>query len=345
MLHSLKLVNFRTYTNKTFKFFPITLIIGANTVGKTNILEAINMLVTGTSFRAEKDSDLIYFGRDFARVEAVLQSENETILISLLMQKMERSLQKRFLVNGIPRRKLDIASKITTVLFAPHDLEIISESPSIRRRYFDNILSQADPFYHQALNTYEKALRQRNRLLSLVQEGKRPYSNKEFEYWNSQLLEQGAYLTQKRQEYLEYVNSAPHTTFQLQLTYDHSIFSLERAEKYRDAEVSSGMTLIGPQRDDFLIQFPTERLIKEFASRGEQRLAILQLKLLEIEYLKKSTHAQPILLLDDIFSELDAQNIEKIVPLLPESQAIITTTHKELVPKEFLPHVSIINLP
>lgn len=344
MLKSLKLVNFRTYTNISFTFSSTTIIVGPNTIGKTNILEAIHMLSTGRSFRAEKDVDTIQFDTEFARIEAEVKRDSETDQLVLQMVKQPTTLQKRFLLNTVPRRQSEFASKLSSVLFAPHDLALISESPSLRRRYIDAILVQADSTYRRASLAYEKALRQRNKLLSMVKDGKRIYSDKEFEYWNTLLLENSTIITQQRAEYIEYVNVSDKTLFPLHLTYDHSIFSLERVEKYKDAEQAAGITLIGPQRDDISIEFPNHKPVKEFASRGEQRLAVMQLKLLEIAYLNKALGENPILLIDDIYSELDQENISLVTRLLPEQQALITTTHLEFIPEEILNPAKIIDL-
>lgn len=343
-LHSLQVINFRTYTKKSFTFSPITIIVGPNTIGKTNILEAIQMLSTGKSFRAEKDIDTIMLGKEFAKIEAVIQDDSSKDILSLLLTKNERGFQKKYLINNVGRRHQDFTTKIVTVLFSPSDLEIITDSPSHRRSYLDSILLQADTEYRASHIMYEKSLRQRNRLLSHVAEGKRMYSAQEFEYWNDLLLTHGTVITKKRRNYIDFVNAATKTIFPVALFYDHSEVTSQRLEKYHEAEKAAGVTLIGPQRDDISIQFTDERSIREFASRGEQRLSILQLKLLEIEYLKKTTQKNPMLLLDDIYSELDSNNIAHVTKLLPDQQTIITTTHLDFIPEEVLQKASIIHL-
>ncbi|HRN96598.1 MAG TPA: DNA replication and repair protein RecF [Candidatus Levybacteria bacterium] len=345
-LATITLTHFRTYKRQTITFAPLTIIVGENTVGKTNILEAVHMLSTGKSFRADKDLDTIQFGADFARVDAILQDDSERVKITVQLLNNSAVFHKRYLLNDVGKRLVDFASFFCSVIFSPQDLEIISESPTMRRRYLDGLLSATSSAYRSAHITYTKALRQRNRLLGLIKEGKRRYSADEFVYWNSLLLEHAKTISEHRQRYIDYVNTTHKNVYPLELSYDASYVTSERLEKYKDAELASGVTLIGPQRDDIVIQFPnTHRLIREFASRGEQRLAILQLKLFELTYVKENTNRQPILLLDDVFSELDAQNIDLISRLLPEQQTIITTTHIQDVPKEILSEALVLHLP
>jgi DNA replication and repair protein RecF len=345
-LASITLTNFRTYTRQSIDFEDLTIIVGENTVGKTNILEAVHILSTGKSFRADKDVDTIQFGSDFARIDALLQDKHERVKITVQLLNNSAIFHKRYLINDVGKRHIDFASFFCSVIFSPQDLEIISESPTMRRKYLDGLLSTTSAQYRLSHTTYTKALRQRNRLLGLVKDGKRPYSADEFSYWNTLLLEHGKIISDQRKTYIDYVNKSAHEVYPLELAYDSSLVTQDRLEKYKDAELASGVTLIGPQRDDIIIQFPkTSRLIREFASRGEQRLAVLQLKLLELTYVKETTQQKPILLLDDVFSELDAHNIKHLSRLMPQQQTIITTTHIQDVPKEILSGALVLHLP
>lgn len=345
-LHSLTLTHFRSYGRQRIELAPLTIIVGENTIGKTNILEAVHILSSGKSFRAEKDVDTIQFNKNFARIDAILQDENDSVKITVQLLNNSRVFHKRYLLNDVGKRLSDFASYFCSIIFSPQDLEIISESPTMRRGYLDSVLSATSPGYRNALLQYSKALRQRNRLLKLIQDGKRRYSADEFTYWNSLLLEHGNTISSDRKQYVEYMNRVPKDAYALEVTYDASLMTMERLEKYKEAELASGVTLIGPQRDDMLLYFPgTTRLIREFASRGEQRLAVLQLKLLEIAYVKEHSDKEPILLLDDIFSELDSHNISLISHLLPGRQTIITTTHIEYIPEEILKQALVLRLP
>lgn len=336
ILKELFLQQFRSHIKSHFKFDTTTIIIGKNTAGKTNILEAINLLSTGKSFRVEKEVDLITSGYDFGRVEGIIFDERGKIDLTAILAK-KVLFSKKFLVNNVAKRQVDFASHFYSVIFTPQDIEIISSSPSLRRKFIDSVLYKSDRGYRLASTLYEKALRQRNRMLSDIRDGNKNYKRSNFDYWNSILFENGSLLTNTRERFVEYVNMQKKDIFDFQLEYDKSLISEERLEKYYGAERASGMTLVGPQRDDFLFYYSHKKdLIKEFGSRGEQRLALLQMKLFEIQYMKKALGFSPILLLDDIFSELDSSNIDKVLHLLPRQQTIITTTHKEFVPGEIL---------
>ncbi len=345
-LSTLTLTNFRSYARQKIVLAPLTIIVGENTIGKTNILEAIHLLSTGKSFRAEKDVDTISFDQNFARIDALLQDDNEVVKITVQLLNNSRVFHKRYLLNDVGKRLSDFESYFCSIIFSPQDLEIISESPTMRRKYLDSVLSATHSPYRNALTTYTKALRQRNKLLRLIREGKRKYVADEFSYWNTLLLEHAQTISNHRKEFINYINTAPKNAYSLEGVYDASLITPERLSKYREAEIASGVTLIGPQRDDILLYFPgTTRLIREFASRGEQRLAVLQLKLLEVAYVQAHTEREPVLLLDDIFSELDSHNIALISRLLPGRQAIITTTHLEYIPEDILNQSQILRLP
>jgi len=343
-LLKISLKNFRNHTDCSFDLAHTTIIVGKNTAGKTNIIEGVYFLSQGKSFRSGKDIDAIQEDKEFARIEGIGSEENIKTNLSIQLIKKDH-FSKRFFVNGIAKRQHDFSSHLTTTLFEPSDLEALTSSPSKRRAYIDSILSQTDKKYRLAHSTYEKALRHRNKMLHLIKEGKKFATPEEFDYWNNLLIINGQYITQQREEYLQYLNDSPKTTFSFSVTYDKSVMSQERLDSYFDVEQKVGVTLVGPQRDDFLFFFEnTKKLIAEFGSRGEQRLTILQMKLLEIEYINQINQTLPILLLDDIFSELDSKNIEKIIPLIFQCQTIITTTHREFIPKEFLSEVSMIEL-
>ncbi len=336
-LFSLKLKNFRNHKNSSFTFPLTTVIIGKNTVGKTSILEAIQFLSYGKSFKAEHDMDAITDGRDFARIEAKLVDADGKTDLVVILAKTENRFTKKFLVNNVARRQNDFTARFLSVLFTPEDLEIITDSPSMRRNYINSVLCLTDKKYRVALGIYEKALRHRNRMLWLLREGKKYFGPAEFEYWDNILINNGGILTSTREEFVNFINRSLKEVFGFDIFYDKSTITRERLDKYYDAERASATTLVGPNRDDFFFRFPkAEKLISEFGSRGEQRLTIFQMKLLEIDYIRKTTNEIPVLLLDDIFSELDNSNIHMILDLLPHQQTIITTTHKEFVPKKIL---------
>lgn len=336
-LVSLRLKNFRNHKDFYFTFPLTTVIIGQNTVGKTSILEAIQFLSLGKSFKAEFDADAISENREFSNIEAKVTDSEGTTNLKIILAVRDGRLTKKFLVNNVPRRAVDFTSRFLSVLFTPEDLEIITDSPSLRRNYINNILSQSDKKYRVSLSIYEKALKQRNRMLWLLREGKKYFSEADFEYWDNILINNGGILTKAREEFVEYVNIQPKDVYKFEIFYDKSTITRERLEKYHDAERASAKTLVGPNRDDFFFRFPnTEKQISEFGSRGEQRLTIFQMKIIEMYYIKDKTGEIPTLLLDDIFSELDDNNIHRVLDLLPHQQVILTTTHKEFVPKKII---------
>ncbi|MBP6913042.1 MAG: DNA replication and repair protein RecF [Candidatus Levybacteria bacterium] len=331
------LKQFRSHHKKTFEFGPTTIIIGRNTAGKSNILEALYVLSHGTSFRAARDADMIENGYEFARIEGLVKDGTDTTNLVTILALQNNYLSKKYLVNDVPRALRTFSDYLYTVLFTPQDIEIVTASPGGRRRYIDSILSNSHKEYRAALSRYEKALRQRNRMLSDMKNGRKTYQQVDFEFWEKLLIEHGTTIHEYRRGFVEYVNGSQKQIFDFEMHYDHSIISVERLFKYRFEERASGVTLVGPQRDDFQFFYAnTRHEVKEYGSRGEQRLTVLQLKLLEIEYLKARTGAIPVLLLDDIFSELDNENIDKIYHFLEGQQTIITTTHKEFVPEKIL---------
>lgn len=341
-LKKLVLQNFRSYTKSEFIFSKnTTLIVGPNTAGKSNIIESIYLLSFGKSFRTEKDSDMISFDKEIGRVNG---ATNDTELEVVFTQ----TLLKKFLVNGVAKRRLDFAGILSCVLFSPLDLEIIIGSPHIRRDLLNDVLEQADGQYRRSHIDYTKALRQRNALLQKSWEtGKR--NEKMFEYWDSLLIENGAVLTKKREEFIEFVNSSQKDICDFVMYYDRSIISQARLLQYQEAEVGAGNTLVGPHRDDFSISlFNNTRLtthnVKTFGSRGQQRLAILQLKILQLSFIEKAIGERPVLLLDDIFSELDEGHINLVLEMVDKQQTIATTTHKEFFKKTFLQTVNVIEL-
>lgn len=336
-LISLKLKNFRNHKNSNFTFPLTSVVIGKNTVGKTSILEAIQFLSHGKSFKAERDIDTITEGQDFTRIEAKVAEEEGIVDLVVILGKTENRFSKKFLVNNVSRRQVDFASRFLSVLFTPEDLEIITDSPSFRRNYVNSVLSQTDKKYRIALSIYEKALRHRNRMLYLLREGKKFFNDGDFEYWDNILIQNGGIITDAREKFIEYINQSRKEVFSFDIFYDKSTITRERLDKYYDAERASATTLVGPNRDDLFFFFPkTEKLIAEFGSRGEQRLTIFQMKILETFFIKERTGQVPTLLLDDIFSELDNTNIHRVLDLLPHQQTILTTTHKEFVPEKIL---------
>lgn len=325
-LVNLQLQNFRNYSKREFKFGDQTLIIGQNGAGKSNILEAIYLLATGKSFRADRDTEMIQYNENHAIIQcqtlpAGRQVPNNEDLKVIITDR------KKFEVNGVPRRMQDFVGKLKAVLFAPTDMDLITGSPGGRRRYLDFVISQFDREYRRSLVSYEKGLRQRNRLLELIRDNLAQRS--QLFFWDRLLIKDGDYITLARSRYL--ANLSNH---RYQTNYDKSVISETRLKQYELEEVAAATTLVGPHRDDFEVLYQ-ERDISKYGSRGEQRMAMLWLKQNEITVL--SDGDLPVLLLDDIFSELDHAHREEVLQIIAThklvgGQTIMTTAddHPEI---------------
>lgn len=346
-LNYLKLQNFRNYTVREFKFSSnSTLIIGDNAIGKTNILEAIYLLSTGKSFRAELEREMIKFSESMARVSGLVSNEDKITLEVVLADK------KTFRVNGVSKRMMDFVGLLRCVIFRPEDIEIVTDSPSIRRRYLDLVLSQVDRDYRRSILLYEKGLRARNRILERIRD--EGISRGQLFYWDSLLVKHGEVITQKRGEYIGFINRTDDLFADLNIVYEQSAINEERLKKYEREEVLAGTTLVGPHRDDFKImtrEKTGERDVSVYGSRGEQRLAIYWIKLGELEFIAETLRLRsgqagerPLLLLDDIFSELDHSHRQHILEIIPKQQTIMTTTDLHLVDKSYIEKFEVIEL-
>lgn len=331
-INKLSLQNFRNYSKKEFEFQKNTIIVGENGAGKTNILEAIYLLATGKSFRADRDDEMIAYEQQFSILKSQISNNDQATNLQITITD-----RKKFEVNGIPRRQIDFVGKLKAVLFAPQDLDLITGSPGNRRRYLDFVICQMDREYHRCLVSYEKGLRQRNKLLSLIRDG---FANKsQLYFWDKLLIKNGEYLATKREEYLTSLNtpsvSPPNLGGELKggytTYYDRSLISEDRLKQYEIEEVAAATTLVGPHRDDFVVNFKNKDVSK-YGSRGEQRMAVLWLKKNEVQWLKGTEDQSPLLLLDDIFSELDQKHREAVMEFVEaySGQVIATSTERPL---------------
>lgn len=357
-LQKLSLTTFRNYLSKTIDFSSgTTVLLGPNAAGKTNILEAIYLLATGMSFRAQKIEEMVHWEAEVGHITAEIAISAELPITNYQLPKNSQALiindqktelqvtltrgmvqgrrvaKRRLLVNGVPRRQVDFIGNLKAVVFLPEDLELISGSPSKRRNYLDQVLSQADPVYASSLFAYENALRRRNKLLEAIREARAPKES--LSYWDMSLVKNGMLLTAKREAYIETINEQVQSeqTWQeaLQLHYLPSRLSPERLQKYAASELAAGHTLIGPHKDDIALykqeSASINRNLAMFGSRGEQRMGVLWLKLQQLAYLKMVLGEPPLLLLDDIFSELDEAHDELVKQTLATQQTIITATN------------------
>jgi len=295
-------------------------------------------LASGKSFRARLEQEMISWGKEIGRIKGNISND---INLEIVL-----ATKKRYLVNGVARRMLDFVGNLAAVYFGPADLEIIVNSPSTRRDYLDGVLEQVDRDYRRASLSYKKGLRQRNKLLEQIRDEGKPRSILYF--WDRLLIENGGVISSKREEYINFFNQQPGYFGKLNINYDRSIVSQERLEKYSSQEVASAMTLVGPHRDDFVVAIrdmgDAIRNLHLYGSRGEQRTAVFSLKLAELEFLAQKTGENPVLLLDDIFSELDHEHRDRLLEVIPRQQTIMTTTDIHLIEPDYRKKMEMINL-
>lgn len=336
-LQSLKLINFRNYDNLIIKpSLNTNILIGKNGTGKTNIVEAIYTLALTKSFRTINDDYLIKFGCDFFNISGNFVNKFDD---ELNLKIFEDKKGKTVFINNTKIRLLsDYISKINIVLFSPNDLRLIKDSPNIRRKYLNIEISQYDKNYLFYLNDYNKILKQRNTYLKQLSLN----YNQSFEYLDiltDELIEKGLKVHQFRLDFINKINSLLSVYYNkitgisnLKIVYKSHFINKNKEEIYKlfqknkIRELNFGKTLIGVHLDDFEMVL-NDINIKDFGSEGQQKNAIVSLKFAEIELLKIKNNEFPILILDDIFSELDNEKINNIMSILPFNiQVFITTT-------------------
>ncbi len=336
LLKQLVLTNFRNFALKTIDVNPsLTLIVGKNSLGKTNLLEAIYFFVNGVGFREIKEEELLSFGRSEALVEGTLLFDKEGDFdCAVKISMVNNRVSKRFFINKTEKKHTQyIDEQIKSILFSPEQINIIIGSPQLRRDYFNKTISIFDREYKKRLINYDAALRKRNKVLELrIPTDK---LKEELKFWDEYLINQGSYLTKKRQAYVDFLNnnqSLDSKSFSIHYL-KNEISKLRLEENFTEA-LRFKKTLIGPQKDDFQIYINSpdgKKNVHHFGSRSEQRLAVFWLKMNEIRYFEKYFLSKPIILLDDIFSELDQNNQKIIIPLISQYQTVATTTEESLI--------------
>lgn len=333
-IKKLNLVSFRNYSREFNFSSRLNLILGPNTSGKTNLLEAIYLLASGESFRANKNEEMIQWGEDLALIEGNLKDT----FLKIAIQEKEENVIKKFWVDEVEKKKSRFIKHFSTVIFRPEDIGMIQGSPSRRRGFLDDVWSSWDWEYYQPLLTYNKAITRRNKVLKKIQEGHA--KKEELYFWSKTLEKNGEIIREKRGQFLDFVNSYwqdKRTEFShLQVDYQASPITVDLLRECYDKDINMGMTTIGPQRDEFVVlskEFGEEpKDVAVWGSRGQHRLATLALKLAQLAFIEDQQNRKPVLLLDDIFSELDQLNQELVVSLLPRYQTLLTTTEDISVP-------------
>ena len=336
IIKSIELSNFRNYEELNIQFDDGTNILyGDNAQGKTNILEAAFMSGTTKSHKGSKDKEIIRFDAEEAHIRTIVLKNEKEYQIDMHLRNRG---SKGVAINKIPIKKAsELFGILNIVFFSPEDLNIIKNGPSERRRFLDAELCQLDKLYLSDLTKYNKILNQRNKLLKDIY-----YRHDLIEtlpVWDAQLLETGKRIIQRRNVFIEELNEIIGTIHSnisggkedLILKYEPNIdeiFFEDELLKAKQKDLKLCQTTVGPHRDDML--FSVNNIdIRKYGSQGQQRTSALSLKLAEIEIVKKSIHNTPVLLLDDVLSELDSNRQNYLLNSISEIQTIITCTGLE----------------
>ncbi len=371
-LRKLKLTNFRNYIDFEQEFSQLkTIIIGPNAQGKTNILEAINILATSVSERAERDSNLVFWEQEYALIFADIQTKDDKLDIAL---QINASGRRKLKINGVLKKapQADLLGNFFCVMFSCEDLYLIKGSPSTRRSWLDSILFQLDVKYHRTLQDYQKVVTQKNALLKKSFElgMSRKVLKDQLDIWNEQIINFGSEIILKRHNFIheikqvakEFQSNISKGNEDLDLIYENTIIraALEAnmtnlldaiKASFKSAldvafeqELARGQSVVGPHRDDinFLIN---GKEAKSFGSQGQQRSIVLSLKLSELKVIENRKNEVPVLLLDDVFAELDESRQDFLLHNLPLNiQTFLTTTHISDIQKELLENAQVIKI-
>jgi DNA replication and repair protein RecF len=371
-IQQLHLTNFRSYRRLSLTLPPATAILyGLNGQGKSNVLEAVYFLATARSFRARQDRELLNWDAlatepeaAFARVAALAERRTGSVRVDVVIAPQLDTLnsptgvltRKQITVNGIKRQPGELVGQLLATLFTPADVDLVTGAPDLRRRYLDITLSQTDRQYLRTLLLYQRILTQRNSLLRNLRDGKG--RSDQLAFWDDELAKAGCYVLDKRRRAVAKLATliAPlyadlsGETASLELRYVPSLDTLPldetqeiNANDYRVAlhrsrsrEIAAGMSLVGPHRDDVLFLLGG-RPLTAFASRGQIRSCTVALKLSEVAYMQAETSETPVLLLDDVLSELDYRRRSFLLEALPSTQQIlVTTTERDALSESFL---------
>ena len=347
-IESIRLNNFRNYELLEMNFDQGTNILyGDNAQGKTNILEAVYLAGTSKSHKGSKDREMIRFENEESHIRMMVKKGDLSYKIDMHLRKNKA---KGVAINGLPIRKARVLlGVVNLVFFSPEDLNIIKEGPAGRRRFIDLELSQLDKIYLNNLSNYNRIINQRNSLLKDIYGSNQQHLLETLDIWDMQLAAYGTKVLDRRKEFVRQVNeiiSEIHFRLtggneRLSLTYESSIgeMSMEQAlKKNRERDLRMKSTSVGPHRDD-LCFLSGDLDIRKFGSQGQQRTAALSLKLAEIELVKRIIGDTPILLLDDVLSELDKNRQNYLLDSIHDIQTVITCTGLD----EFVNHRFSIN--
>jgi DNA replication and repair protein RecF len=355
--------DFRSYARAERALAPgVTALIGRNGSGKTNVLEAIHLIARGDSPRARDDAELVRWGANAARVSARIERVDDARTVDVVLfspQGGERRRPRRYLLDGAGKRADEAIGELAVVSFFPEDVQLLAEAPSARRRYLDAMVAQVHRHHRAASRDYQRVLAQRNALLRVLRDAGRPTT--ELAFWDSELVRLSASISLRRLEAVRelvapFREAAAHFSGAdaLSLAYAAQVEGdtvEERAAGYqallgqkRDRELWQGTTLVGPHREDLAVS-ALGRALPTFASRGEQRSAVLSLKLAEAAWLRSRIGERPVFLLDDVLSELDPGRRDALVEALPEDgQTLLTAAFAAGVPAGLIERADVLTV-
>ena len=354
-LQHIHLINYRNYENQELALNRgINVLIGANGQGKTNLLEAVYYLSVGNNFRGNKDIELIQWEKPYLRLTGQMKKDDSERCYDLEVY-IDREKNKQLKINGVKYKSMsELHNYLRVVLFSPDDLKIVKGSPAERRRYLDVCMSQQDKTYYHLIRDYDRIVQQRNNLLKELQY--RHTDKSQLEVWNQYLIEYGSQIIYKRLQYLKILvpmarkvqQALTCETERFSVTYHCSMgaigdFTVDQIKEVFhnilsqkvEEEILKGTTLWGPHRDD-LIFYLNHMDLKKYGSQGQQRTAILSLKMAELQTFYKLNGEYPLLLLDDVMSELDNQRRHFLLQMVKkyQIQTIITGANIELLTEE-----------
>ena len=352
-IDKINLVNFRNYSNTTINFGnKMNIFVGNNAQGKTNILEGIIILALTKSHRIGVNPNIIMFYKKKCKVRGIVR-KNKTI--SNLEIEITEDNKKLKVNKKIINKVMDYISYLNVIVFTPDDLEIVKGSPSVRRNLLNIELSQISKQYIKQYNEYNKLLKTRNEYLKILFNNSIADENY-LDIITDKLIEKAVFIYQKRKEYIDLVNKNINKYYEyiskdtgIVIKYlpnieidDYDSESIRKKLKHTYKknylkELNYGMTIYGPHRDDFYFEYDNHDL-KYFGSKGQQKLAVLSFKIAEIDIFKEKCETEPVLLLDDIFSELDIKKRNKLLEIInnDDIQSIITTTDLKNINKKYL---------
>lgn len=345
-IESLELKNYRNYEYLCMDFhYGTNILFGNNAQGKTNILEAVYLCGTTKSHRGSKDRDMIRFEQEEAHIRMMVNRDGISHKIDMHLKKNK---SKGIAIDGIPIKKAsELFGIVNMVFFSPEDLNIIKNGPSERRRFMDLELCQLQKIYLQDLSNYNKVLNQRNKLLKDI--GFSPKLEETLDVWDMQLAAYGKKIISLRKQFMQELNEIIREIHknltggkeEIMLEYEPNVLASdfeEQLEKAREKDLKFKMTSCGPHRDDFCVRINGID-IRKYGSQGQQRTAALSLKMSEIYLVKKIIRENPILLLDDVLSELDSNRQNYLLKSIYDIQTMITCTGlDEFVQNQFSIH-------